>query len=144
VYGGEENSGYQKPPVGWVYHRRPPPPPTHPPKRTRHDLTTCLLPTPSITPPPPRSGMVAVYGGEEDSGYQKPPIGSGLNKPCKVVLTGVYKKNQQQTDPAVIKAFSNKLRRYCSDMGAKFVGYEPTEGVWTFEVGEGLGFERSG
>jgi nuclear pore complex protein Nup98-Nup96 len=76
---------------------------------------------------------VAVYY-SEDEAVQKPPVGSGLNKPCRVVLTGVHKKNKPQSDAAVISAFSAKLKRYCSNMGARFLSYEPTEGVWTFEV----------
>lgn len=79
---------------------------------------------------------MAVYYEEH---VQKPPVGSGLNKPCRVVLTGVHKKNKPQSDPAVVAAFSSKLKRYCSDMGAKFVSYEPAEGLWTFEVGTGFG-----
>jgi hypothetical protein len=58
----------------------------------------------------------------------------GLNRPCRVVLTGVHKKNKPQSDPAVVSAFSNRLKRYCNEMEAKFVSYEPNDGVWTFEV----------
>ena len=75
-----------------------------------------------------------MYYSEEGDGQVKPPVGCGLNRPCRVVLTGVHKKGKAQTDTAVVSAFTNKLKRYCSDMGAKFVSYEPSQGVWTFEV----------
>lgn len=32
--------------------------------------------------------MVAVYYSDDDAAAPKPPVGVGLNRPCKVVLTG--------------------------------------------------------
>lgn len=69
---------------------------------------------------------------------EKPPVGSGLNCQCKVILEGVYKKSkgqQQQMDAAVVAAFRKRLARYCSEMGARFIDYKPEGGIWMFEVG---------
>lgn len=125
-----------------LLHSFPGPPPNVVPYpcwlRPQPALTPPSLPhtrIPPITPQHTHTGAVAVYYEEH---VQKPPVGSGLNKPCRVVLTGVHKKNKPQSDPAVVAAFSSKLKRYCSDMGAKFVSYEPAEGLWTFEVGTGF------
>lgn len=81
------------------------------------------------------AGEVSLY---VNNTTDKPPIGSGLNCQCKVTLEGVYKKSkagqQQQQDAAAVAAFRKRLARYCSEMGARFIGYKPEGGVWAFEV----------
>jgi nuclear pore complex protein Nup98-Nup96 len=81
------------------------------------------------------AGEVAVYVTAEGSEPNKPPVGSGLNCPCKVTLTGVLRKPKPgQSAAAVAAAFRKRLARYCSEMGARFIDYKPDGGIWTFEV----------
>jgi nuclear pore complex protein Nup98-Nup96 len=77
---------------------------------------------------------VSVYLLSDD----KPPIGQALNRHAKVTLVNVFKRDKATgaptSDPAVLAKFEKRLRRYCAEMGARFLSYDRS-GVWKFEVG---------
>ena len=41
---------------------------------------------------------------------------------------------QRETDPAVVKKFTDKLRANTAKMGAHFVDYQQNRGTWVFQV----------
>jgi len=77
---------------------------------------------------------VIVYPDEEE----KPEIGVGLNKPAKVSLHKVWKVDkktgQQLKDVSSVTNFTAKLKQHCEKQGLTFLGYDATQGTWSFEV----------
>eukprot|EP00775_Hariotina_reticulata_P009531 gene9531-9694_t len=60
-----------------------------------------------------------------------------------ITLTKVFKKQKAGAGSSsaaaaatAIASFRKRLQRYCSEMGAKFVDYQPDDGVWIFEAYE--------
>ncbi|GJQ11668.1 hypothetical protein GpartN1_g3459.t1 [Galdieria partita] len=77
---------------------------------------------------------VIVYPNESE----KPEIGVGLNKPAKVSLHKVWKTDKKTGQPlkdvASITNFTAKLKSHCEKQGLTFLGYDATQGTWSFEV----------
>ena len=68
----------------------------------------------------------------------KPPVGQELNCDAEISLYGVYKKDkatgQVLLDGPKLAQWERKLRSMCAQLGAKFVSYKASAGVWKFEV----------
>lgn len=68
-------------------------------------------------------------------GVSKPPQGKGLNKRAEVTIYNVHKRDKTtgliETDPQKIKKFQRKLE---AKQDTRFVSYNPSGGVWVFEV----------
>ncbi|CAK5111642.1 unnamed protein product [Meloidogyne enterolobii] len=83
-----------------------------------------------------RNKEVVVYPDES----KKPEIGRGLNKPAEVSLENVWpidpktKMPIKDTDELIRMNFKGKLERLCARMDAHFVDYQPSRGVWIFQV----------
>ncbi|KAK2078505.1 hypothetical protein QBZ16_003345 [Prototheca wickerhamii] len=79
-------------------------------------------------------GSVEVYL----EGPDKPPVGTGLNRPAEVTMLRVHKMDratgQPTADPAALDAFARKLRRVSAEQGARFVSYDAKTGTWRFQV----------
>ncbi|KFD66542.1 hypothetical protein M514_01539, partial [Trichuris suis] len=73
-------------------------------------------------------------------GEVKPPIGEELNRRARIVLERVWPIDKSTfepiTDPIRILRlkFRNRLEKACARMEAKFVDYDSSRGIWTFEV----------
>ncbi|CAK5117356.1 unnamed protein product [Meloidogyne enterolobii] len=83
-----------------------------------------------------RNKEVVVYPDES----KKPEVGLGLNKPAEVSLENVWPMNPKtkmpikDTDELIRMNFKGKLERLCARMDACFVDYQPSRGVWIFQV----------
>jgi nuclear pore complex protein Nup98-Nup96 len=79
-----------------------------------------------------------VYASEEGAAL-KPPVGEGLNSLALVTLYNVHKRKASSgeivTDPIAVTSYERRLKRYCGEMGARFLSYRADGGVWKFEVG---------
>lgn len=71
----------------------------------------------------PRS--VEVY----PEGVEKPPVGSGLNKRSVITLENARPRAANRA-----AQFEQKLRKSCEEFGGKFISYDPSTALWTFEV----------
>jgi hypothetical protein len=76
-----------------------------------------------------RHGEIEVY----PDGVVKPPVGQGLNKPCRVTLHYVGKspKRRKPLSEGERKDMEDQLR---SLEGTHFIKYDPESGDWQFKV----------
>ncbi|CDW57757.1 Nucleoporin2 and Nucleoporin FG domain containing protein [Trichuris trichiura] len=64
-------------------------------------------------------------------GEVKPPVGEELNRRARIVLERVWPIDKSTLEPIT---FRNRLEKACARMEAKFVDYDSSRGIWTFEV----------
>jgi nuclear pore complex protein Nup98-Nup96 len=70
----------------------------------------------------------------------KPPVGEGINVPAEITMERIWPIDKSTQEP--IKSptrvknlnYEEKLRRSCKRMDAVFISYDPTFGVWIFQV----------
>lgn len=80
---------------------------------------------------------VEVYKDENGAALKdKPPRGSGLNRPAVVTLHNVRPKSGPMTSGAKLAKWVERLKEQCVKMGATFRGYdaESEGGTWSFRV----------
>lgn len=83
------------------------------------------------------NNYIAVYEGWNDD--VKPPVGTSLNKPARVILFNILPKFGSSVEK--IKAFPAKLRKVNEDNGSEFQYYDEETGEWCFRT---LHFSRYG
>lgn len=68
----------------------------------------------------------------------KPEIGVGLNKPAEITILDCFKidkaTGRPTTDPKVLAAFVKRLKAAAAQQKARFVDYNPEQGIWKFQV----------
>uniref|UniRef100_A0A914BXW0 Nuclear pore complex protein Nup98-Nup96 n=1 Tax=Acrobeloides nanus TaxID=290746 RepID=A0A914BXW0_9BILA len=83
-----------------------------------------------------RHKEVVVYPDEST----KPEVGQELNQPAEVSLERVWPTDKQTRqsikDPEELArmGFRERLERYCVQMDARFIDYQPATGTWCFAV----------
>lgn len=76
---------------------------------------------------------VVVYPEERTT---KPSVGAGLNKRAILRLAHIYPSNTSPSNDGadLTAAFVERLKKRTADLRAEFLGYEPSGGVWMFQV----------
>eukprot|EP00871_Galdieria_phlegrea_P000177 jgi/Galph1/115/GphlegSOOS_G4785.1 len=69
---------------------------------------------------------------------EKPADGVELNKPARVYLHKVWKTDKNTglplKDTEAVMKFTKRLKTHCEKQGLVFLGYDATQGTWSFEV----------
>mmetsp|Transcript_24608 Transcript_24608/g.29686 ORF Transcript_24608/g.29686 Transcript_24608/m.29686 type:complete len:1099 (+) Transcript_24608:250-3546(+) len=75
---------------------------------------------------------VFVYDDVQDD--SKPSVGEKLNRPAVITLENIHPKVGPGAAKEVVEKFTKKLKNASSKMGAEHLGYDGTNGIWTFKV----------
>lgn len=77
---------------------------------------------------------VALYPNQADC----PPVGTKLNKPARVRLSGIWKMDKKTKSPikdaSAAAVMVSKLKAHCERQGLIFLGYDVSSGTWTFQA----------
>lgn len=81
-----------------------------------------------------KSREVVVYPDDDT----RPEVGSRLNKPARVSLVGLWKRDRRTKEPlkdaSGAAAMVKKLKAHCDKEDLTFLGYDVANGCWMFET----------